>query len=192
MTWAGEPCILIATRICPLASCYIQAAGMRSKGTYLLHFIKTIWVFSLGWRACHNAHVKVRGQRLQELIPFFHFVCSGGQTWVIRHGSKCPHSLSHLDSPSVFKTRQTASLQIGSPTSHLFRSPLPCAEAKVRGCLASLRALDLEAAMWGYRWVTNGIFVWDAMEQAGTKAHTQRRQARSKRPRRGLLRSGAH
>lgn len=180
MTWAGETSTLIATRICPLASCYVQAAGMRSKGTYLLRFIKNhlcVRLVCLGRRACHNAHVKVRGQLSQELVSFFHLVGSGGQTWVIRHGGKCPYSLGHLGSPSVFKTRQTASLQIGSPTSHPFRSPSPCAEAKVRGSPAFLRALDLEAAMWGYRWVTNGISVWmQWSEQAPRLTHSGSKQ----------------
>lgn len=107
MTWAGEPSSLIATRICPLTDCYVQAAGMRSKGTYLLLFFLNLCVqlVCLGRRACHNAHVKVRGQLLQELVPFFHLVGSGGQPWVIRHGGKCPYSLSHLGSSSVFKNQ---------------------------------------------------------------------------------------
>lgn len=115
-----------------------------------LIFILNIYTLSLfvGVGACHNAHVKGRGRlaRASSVLP----PCgSGDQTWVVGHGGKYPYSLSHLSSPSVFKIIQTASRQIESPTSCPFRSPLPCAEAKVRGCSASLRALVLEAATSG-------------------------------------------
>lgn len=95
VAWARGPRILIATRLCPSPSCYVQAAGMRSEGAYLLLLKIRIYLACLGMRACHNAHVKVRGQLSQKLAPFFHHVGSGGQTWIVGHGGKCPYSLSH-------------------------------------------------------------------------------------------------